>query len=283
MNNLSKRILVAAAGIPITVGAVWLGGPWFVGYLMIVSAFALYEFYSLSAGKGAAPQWIPGIIIGAGVQLFVAAMMLTGGTTFLMLLAWQPLVLLAGVLLVLTVELFRGREHPIINVAATLMGVAYVAFGLAPLIAIRERIVFSALGVNGGRWLVVTLLVTIWTCDSAAYFVGMRFGKHKLFYRVSPGKSWEGAVAGFVAASAAFAGMSAWLLPTMPVAVAVGAGMLVGTIGQIGDLVESLFKRDAEIKDSSNLIPGHGGFLDRFDSLLFAAPALLIYLAIVYW
>jgi phosphatidate cytidylyltransferase len=114
-----------------------------------------------------------------------------------------------------------------------------------------------------------------------AYFVGIRYGKHKLFPRVSPAKSWEGALAGFLAAAAGFWAFSMWLMPDFPTWLALTCGALVGVVGQLGDLAESLLKRDATIKDSSHLIPGHGGLLDRFDSMLFAAPMVLILLTIV--
>ena len=121
-------------------------------------------------------------------------------------------------------------------------------------------------------------MASIWICDSAACFLGTAFGKHKLFPRVSPNKSWEGAVAGFIFAIVAMIAAKAVVLDELNLTDAVVIGFIIGTIGQIGDLVESLIKRDAGVKDSSQLIPGHGGIFDRFDSLLFTSPAVYIYL-----
>ncbi|MEP7219062.1 MAG: phosphatidate cytidylyltransferase, partial [Bacteroidota bacterium] len=118
----------------------------------------------------------------------------------------------------------------------------------------------------------------IWTCDSFAYYAGRSFGKHKLFERVSPKKTWEGAVAGAIGGVAAMIGMQQWFLPYLTVGDAVVIGFIAGVFGQLGDLAESHMKRDAGVKDSSQIIPGHGGIFDRFDSLLFVAPLVYIYL-----
>ncbi len=127
---------------------------------------------------------------------------------------------------------------------------------------------------------IISILVTIWVCDSAAYFVGKSIGKHKMSKLVSPNKTWEGAIAGFMFAVAIAVASKYLVLPNLSIKMALGTGVIVGTIGQAGDFVESLFKRDAGVKDSSHLIPGHGGVFDRFDSLLFSAP--FIYLMLKY-
>jgi phosphatidate cytidylyltransferase len=121
----------------------------------------------------------------------------------------------------------------------------------------------------------------IWVCDSAAYYIGSAFGKHKLFPRVSPNKSWEGAIAGFIFAVVTAVAAKYLLLDYLRTDQAVILGIIVGIFGQLGDLFESLLKRDAGVKDSSNLIPGHGGVLDRFDSLLVVSPLVYLYLDFV--
>jgi phosphatidate cytidylyltransferase len=129
-----------------------------------------------------------------------------------------------------------------------------------------------------GGFTVIAVFASVWVCDSAAYFAGRAFGKHKLFERVSPQKTWEGAIAGFVTAILTFVLAAELFLPYMTLGNAIVCGGIVGSFGQIGDLVESLFKRDAGVKDSSSLVPGHGGVLDRFDSLLFISPLVFLYL-----
>jgi phosphatidate cytidylyltransferase len=132
-----------------------------------------------------------------------------------------------------------------------------------------------------GGYTVISIFAMIWICDSAAYYGGMLTGKHKLFPRVSPKKSWEGAIFGFIFAILSAVGAKMLVLPYLTIGEAVVIGFIVGTIGQLGDLVESLVKRDAGVKDSSDLIPGHGGVFDRFDSLLLVAPIVYLYLDFV--
>ncbi len=124
----------------------------------------------------------------------------------------------------------------------------------------------------------ITVFAIIWICDSAAFHVGAPWGKHKLFPRVSPQKSWEGAIAGCLFGIAAAIAAKYIALPFLPLTGAILIGAVVGTIGQLGDLTESLLKRDAGVKDSSKLIPGHGGAFDRFDSVLMVSPCVYLYL-----
>jgi phosphatidate cytidylyltransferase len=151
------------------------------------------------------------------------------------------------------------------------MGIFYVSLFFGTLIGLRELFVpFD--------FTIITIFATIWICDTAAYFGGKFLGKHKLFERVSPNKTWEGAIAGFLFAIAAAVVAKYTLLDYFTMQDAIVLGVIVGIFGQLGDLVESLLKRDAGIKDSSSLIPGHGGVLDRFDSLLFVSPLVYLYL-----
>jgi len=129
-----------------------------------------------------------------------------------------------------------------------------------------------------GGLTVVSLFVTIWMCDTAAYFVGLSIGRHSLFSRVSPKKTWEGAVGGFVFAVLTSFVLQKLLIPYLTSVDAIVIGAIVGVFGQVGDLIESRFKREAGVKDTSSLIPGHGGALDRFDSLIFVSPIVYLYL-----
>lgn len=171
-------------------------------------------------------------------------------------------------------ELFRNRGSSISNLGTTFIGIFYVAFFVSSIVELREFFGAS----NKGAWLIISVLGSIWVCDSAAYFGGLSLGKHRLYERVSPKKSWEGAVFGFVFAVLAFIAAHYIVLGFLSLTDAVILGILVGIFGQMGDLVESLLKRDAGVKDSSSLIPGHGGVLDRFDSLIAVAPLVFIYL-----
>ena len=174
-------------------------------------------------------------------------------------------------------ELFRNRGSAIINIGATLLGVFYIGIFSSSIIGIREFYSEGGRYYYGG-YLIISVIITIWVCDSAAFYAGTAFGKHKLFPRVSPKKSWEGAIFGFIFSIISMIIIHEIFLSFIPLTEALIIGIIIGTIGQIGDLVESLYKRDAGVKDSSNIIPGHGGIFDRFDSLIFASPVILLIL-----
>ncbi|MGA9115828.1 MAG: phosphatidate cytidylyltransferase [Bacteroidota bacterium] len=307
MTNLATRSLVALAGIPLLVAAGLAGGFWFLGLVLLLSGVSLGEFYGLARARGTFPQIPVGIAAGALIvcsfahgrirSLVVPACAAAGVHLPTPSLSQTLLILLlAFVLFVLVVELFRDRPAPLRNIGVTLFGVLYVSLFFGSLVGLREifnpsdfpvyryfgmRTIAAPAGVaetihRWGGGTVVSLMVSVWLCDTAAYAVGTRWGKRPLLPRVSPRKSWEGAIAGFAAAVSTFTVAGALWLPYLSPPTAVLCGALVGIFGQVGDMVESLLKRDAGVKDSSGLIPGHGGVLDRFDSLAFTAPVFFL-------
>ncbi|MHB8845579.1 MAG: phosphatidate cytidylyltransferase, partial [Nitrospirota bacterium] len=177
-----------------------------------------------------------------------------------------------SVLAVLTARLFSPRpvEGALEDIAVTLLGIFYVAMLFGFQVAIHA-------GSPGKRWLVFLFLV-IWASDTGAYYAGTTWGKHRLYEKISPKKSIEGLVGGTLASAVVAVLCTVWLVPAMGWAEAVFVGALLALVGTVGDLVESLLKRSAGVKDSGTLIPGHGGILDRMDSMLFAAPVLFYYL-----
>jgi phosphatidate cytidylyltransferase len=279
MTNLVKRILVGLVGIPVAVGIVYLGGWFFAGAVILLTMQALREFYGLAASKHATPNVVLGILWSLILQVDVARAMVMnpGGAGTLGTVTAVSVLMVIGVLATLTVELFRAKENALLNTAITIFGVAYITLAMSCLLVLRNVTAPAFVGTWGdlGTSLVATVFVSVWSADSVAYFVGMAIGRHKLFPRVSPKKSWEGAIGGLVGATAAFAGMAAWLLPELDLGLAAICGALIGIVGPLGDLSESLLKRDAVVKDSGGLLPGHGGVFDRFDSMLFAAPTIL--------
>ena len=180
--------------------------------------------------------------------------------------------------MLLIFELFRNNGSSIQNLGATLLGVFYLGIFGSTLVGIREFYPNIDGLYNHGGYLIISIFASIWICDSAAFFGGTAFGKHKLFPRVSPKKSWEGAIFGFVFVILAMILAKNIVLDFLSLKDAIVIGFIIGTLGQIGDLIESLLKRDAGIKDSSNLIPGHGGIFDRFDSLFYSSPIIYLYL-----
>lgn len=306
--NATTRVVTAVIAIPVVLGSIWLGGWFFFLFIAAISTGALLEFYWLTEKRGALPNKKLGII--AGLLLSFAFMhgvsdelllSITGTapTDLSIMLARFALVL--GALLLFAIgtmidQMFRKEGSALLNNVATFAGVTYVSLFLSTAIGLRQ--LFAA-ELPFGRYLqgmdaslversnalggltVLAIMVTIWTCDSAAYYAGRALGRHKLFERISPKKTWEGSIAGALGAVAAMIGMGQWFLPYLTVADAVIIGLIVGIFGQLGDLAESHIKRDAGVKDSSHLIPGHGGLFDRFDSLLFAAPLVYLYLNFV--
>ena len=265
-SNITQRVLVAIAAIPIIIAACYFGNLFFFLFVLAIALLAYYEFYSFVINKNTHVNiWFG--------ELIIFALLLNQYRFFI---SYQSLFLVI-VFLISLVELFRNNGSAIINIGATLLGIFYIGLFSSAIIGIREFYSGEVRYYDGG-YLIISILVTIWICDSAAFYGGTAFGKHKLFPRVSPKKSWEGAIFGFIFAILSMMTAHEILLNFVPLSEAIIFGIIIGTIGQLGDLVESLFKRDAGVKDSSSLIPGHGGLFDRFDSLLFVAPVIFLVL-----
>lgn len=266
--NLGKRAGVAVVAAPLILWAAWKGGFAFFLFIEMIIVLGLLEFYKFAQAKGMHPNQPLGVIAG----LALGAQIYFRGNHEI----WLTEMFLV-VLLVLA-ELFRNKGSALHNTGATLLGFAYVAGLWSFMLLLRElprTINFDY--ASAGTWIVM-LLVTIWVCDTAAYFCGLAFGRHKLFERVSPKKTWEGAIGGLIFAILMAVAAHYWFVRDLRLQDAIVIGFIVGTIGQMSDLAESLFKRDAGVKDSSSLIPGHGGVLDRFDSEMFVVPVVYLYL-----
>ena len=262
-----KRIIVAIIAIPVILIAIYLGGYYFLSFVTIISFLSFYEFSLLVKNKGARANLLFGEII---ILLFL----LNQFETFIDI---NTLVILSSLSL-LTFELFRNRGSAILNLGVTFLGIFYIGIFSASLITLREF--YSGFGNYNyyGAYLVISVFISTWISDSAAYYGGTALGKHKLFPRVSPNKSWEGAIFGFTFSVLTLILAKFIVLDFLSLPSAIVTGVIIGIAGQIGDLVESLLKRDSAVKDSSVLIPGHGGFFDRFDSLLFSTPVIWMYL-----
>lgn len=188
------------------------------------------------------------------------------------------LILLPLLLIIMAAELYRNKEKPIENIAVTIFSIIYLAVP----ISLINFLVFSEI-LNGNSYapnLLIALFILIWTYDSGAYLVGVSIGKHRLFERISPKKSWEGAIGGtFIAILASY--FISGFIPEIKLIHWIAISILTVISSTFGDLTESMFKRYFGIKDSGNILPGHGGVLDRFDSLFFAAPVIVVYLKLI--
>ncbi len=262
----STRVLTSIVLVPVLFAVVWLmPSGYFAGLAIIAAAIGQYELYTMARARGITPLTILGIVLGALVVLKVYRPIhpSLGGPYF-----WITLCVLA----VMTARLFSRRpvEGALEDIAVTLFGIFYVALLFSFQVSIHA-------GSPGKKWLVFLYLV-IWASDTGAYYVGTAFGKHRLYERISPKKSIEGLLGGVSASVLVAVLCKLWLVPSLGIIEAAVLGAVLALAGTVGDLAESLIKRSAGVKDSGTIIPGHGGILDRMDSMLFAAPVLFFYL-----
>ena len=269
MKELTKRLFVALWGIPLILGLSYLGTFYFLLLILVINIMALWEFYTMYHHREIYPYRI------LGVSLSIILILGTYWLFFEYLLG-MTLIIVAMVLL-RHLKLTAGNASS--NTAFTLTGLLYIPLFLTAILQLRLNLT-DWLGMASspeiGGYFLVTLWISIWICDTFAYFGGSLFGKHKLAPKTSPNKTVEGAVSGLIGALLIFGVLGRWVLPQFPLAYLWYSGLIVGILGQIGDLVESRFKRDAGVKDTSTILPGHGGFLDRFDSFIFISPFLYL-------
>lgn len=265
---LAKRIAVGAVALPAMVLLAWVGGWPYLALVAAIVVLGLSEFYRMAATGGGRPfRWMG---MAGGLVLCVAAY---GDSTGLLF------ALTAVIAVVLVAALFRpSKEGALVSVAMTLAGILWVGWLGSHLVFLRNlpRALGGEYG-DGARYVWLTFALT-WGNDTAAYGVGSLVGRHRLFERVSPRKSVEGALGGMVGCVVMCWIARAWFAPFLALRDVWILGLAVGVAAQVGDFVESLFKRDVGVKDASRLIPGHGGVLDRFDSMLFTAPLVYLYL-----
>jgi len=267
IGNTAKRVLVSVIAIPLILAACYFGNLYFFIFVLLIGLASFYEFSLLAKNKGVSANiWI-GLLAVAFLILNQFDLLFDTYSFFLILIAVLSLI-----------ELFRNKDSAIMNVGVTLLGIFYTGLFASSLIGIREFYSGNNDMYLRGGFIIISMFATIWICDSAAFFGGTAMGKHKLFPRVSPKKSWEGAIFGFIFAIISMILAKMLIVEFLSWKSVISIGIIIGIFGQLGDLIESLFKRDAGVKDSSSIIPGHGGIFDRFDSLLYTAPIILMYL-----
>lgn len=261
---LRQRLISALVGVPVVLAAIWFGDPWLS---ILVGAFALlgtYEFFRLTDSAGWRPLYLPGLIL---VLLFVINAHSDDERTTPLLVSATVLIPLASVLWLST------RQRAFASWVSTVAAVLYLGWTLSHFVFLRD--------LDDGRdWVFIALLATF-ASDTSAFFIGRAWGRHRMAREISPGKTWEGAVGGVVGAMAATTVLAivtgvdeigwARLLPL---------GLLVSVFAQIGDLAESQLKRNVGAKDAGRTIPGHGGVLDRLDSVTFTV--VLVYYWVVF-
>lgn len=270
MNNLATRSLTAVFFVIVMVGSTLLGQNVFSVLLFILTVLSLHEFISIVSVGNSKPSLWPTLIAGSVTYTaFAAHAMDIVGTEWL-------LIVIPFIFMLFIAELWRKSEYPFQNIALSLTAITYIALPFGLMMYFFSPVVLSGPFHYG---IVLGFLLILWLNDTGAYFVGSLLGKHKLFERISPGKTWEGSVGGAI-----FALLTAWGLSFVFKQLDVVHWMFLALItvvfGSLGDLVESMLKRSLGIKDSGSVLPGHGGFLDRFDAVLLSAPFVFVYLTL---
>lgn len=282
LKNFIVRTLSGAVMLAVVLGAI-LASEWsFIALMAVITLGGIWEFYNFAQKAGYQPMKLLGLF--GGMMIFAIAISLfvlfatkdsTNDSLFAIIFGMAIITLLLLIPLMFICELYRKSPTPIANIGSTLMGMLYVAFPLSLLILI------PALLGNGvwNPWIVIFYIFIIWANDVFAYLFGITLGRHRLFERISPKKSWEGFFGGLLGAMAM--GYVASLVLEANAMTWIGLALVAAIAGVFGDLVESLFKRSVDLKDSGNFIPGHGGWLDRFDALIFSAPFAFVYVIFI--
>ena len=276
MSNLQQRLLTAGIVIPILLVLFYLGGLWFLGLAEVVILIGMLEFCRMVKAKGFPAHTILGTI--AALSLGVAAYF-TRLDLIVMILTLAGLAILAAQLS------SKDLKTAIISTSATMMGVIYVGFFLCHIVLLRNWDGTKG-RVDIGLFLIVLTIAITFLNDAGAFFIGRKWGKHKMTPVISPKKSWEGVggaiVFGIAGSALTKLVFDKWILTTnLAWSHCIILGALLVCAAIVGDLVESLFKRDAGIKDSGTIVPGHGGILDRLDSIVFTVPVCYYYIKFI--
>ena len=274
-SNLTQRLITGILGAAAIIAGVSYGEWTYFAIFFLICLFTLLEFYNLVGLDGLAPQKAFGTV--SGVLIFCLSFFIEGHISLDgsgPMPAEYYILIFPLISCIYMIKLYKKFERkPFTNIAYTFLGIFYV---VVPFVLLNV-IVF-----NEGRYnfeIILGSLLILWASDTGAYFAGTLFGRRKLFERISPKKSWEGFIGGALLAMI-FAYGSSQYLHTLSVTQWIIVGILIIVGGTFGDLIESLLKRSIEIKDSGDSLPGHGGFLDRFDGLLISAPFIAAYLEI---
>ncbi len=268
---LGRRVLTAVIGIPITIYVIHYGEWLFAAAILILTLLAWHEFYTMLSNKNVKVFYNLGIIMNA---LILGCAWLGNSQEMTMTLVFAALLCLVNMVV-------SGNKSTVADVAFSILGIIYIGVGFSHLLLLRytdnSLYITTSMGTlsMGASYLWLAFIGT-WANDTFAYFVGSRFGRHKLCPAISPAKTVEGFIGGLAGSILAITLLG--LLFKLPVNHSIIMGIVVGVIAPIGDLAESAIKRFAEVKDSGKLLPGHGGILDRFDSILFTVPIVYYYI-----
>ncbi len=276
MSNFWARTITGLSLVFILLLALFFSGWVFAAIFLVITVLGLWEFYGLITGDSCHPQKYYGTAAGIVLYVATALVCLVPGAaspdrlwvSFLPFLLPIPLIFIPFIL-----EIYRNKPNPLINVATTIIGMLYLSWPMSLLIYFNRPDVLHYMGLPV---ILVGYFSFTWIYDTVAYLYGKQFGKHKFFERISPKKTWEGTIAGAMITLLVALGLH-FLVKELPLADWLVLAAMVIFFGTHGDLFESLLKRSLNIKDSGNILPGHGGILDRFDTMLISAPFVFLY------
>ena len=267
MSNIVQRAITGAIFVAVLVLCIVFGGFYFHILFGIIGVVGLNEFYGLFKKSQVKPNTSLGIVLGTLFYLFASWAFSYE--------SWQPFyhgLILLGFPLLALAELSRKKKHPFENIGVTILGIVYVVL---PLVLLNWMMWDNQVKDWSNYVPVLSIFILVWTSDTFAYLVGSKIGKHKLFERISPKKSWEGFFGGLIFACIV-GGVIGYFNGGMYFQYMV-LGIIIAIFGTIGDLIESMLKRSLNIKDSGNILPGHGGILDRIDAVLYVVPITYFY------
>ena len=279
MNTFFRRTLTGAWIVIFVMGGFWLHPFSFILTGLVLVIGTQYEYYMMIRNTGLRPQMVPGII--TGISVYAISTLIASGV----ITRKSFLVLIPMMLIIMVIELYRKQDKPFDSLAHTLFSVLYTAipFSMFPFAA------FSRTGLNSilphsniifSPGIIIGFFILIWANDTGAYLTGMSLGRHKLMERISPKKTWEGFIGGLIIASFAAWFLSGWLGVVDKIHWVI-ISLIISVAGTYGDLVESMLKRSTGVKDSGTIMPGHGGFLDRFDSAILSFPLVYLFISLV--
>ncbi len=270
MSNFLQRALTGIVFVIVLVGAVLWSKYSIAALLLLAAVIGLNEFYTITKSpKTQIPKKLA-LIIGGVIYLLIASVRVFNLEAYIITLC------IPAVSLFLILELFRQKKRPITNISYSIFGILYIILPFA----LMNYIALNADGTQRGTLLLIGFFASLWANDTGAYLTGRAFGKRKLFERISPKKTWEGFVGGLF-----FCVLAGYIFSqfdtTLSLYAWIGFSLIIGIFGTLGDLVESMIKRNYNIKDSGNILPGHGGILDRFDGIFLACPMIIMYLEFI--
>jgi phosphatidate cytidylyltransferase len=271
MSNFWARTITGLSMVFLILASLYVDRFFFAAIFLAVVILGLLEFYSISETTDCKPQKTTGTILGTLIYLALTGISLFPVSEPLFI---SYIVLLPVFFIPIITELYRKKDKPLVNAAVTIFGMVYIAWPLALLNGMYNPAGGTVFH-HFPAYLTAYFLIT-WIYDTGAYLVGKNFGKHKFFERISPKKTWEGTIGGTVVAMLAAWGYYAITEGTRMTDLMALTGLVI-LFGTFGDLAESLFKRSLNLKDSGNILPGHGGILDRFDTIFVSAPFVFLY------